>query len=437
MSHENGPGHGLETFTYDRNMVPVKLPRWRSALIIAFSTAVVSLALLALTASLFSHDPSLHDEPMSDADWIATGATLVVQALALVLRARWPVASMLLIAVLPLGLASVQPSSAFTLTVLPIIVSVFLTGLSNTVSRLSLWALLTAVIVASGQWVNSLGAGEENMIASAFGALGQAAIVVLLPLMPAVFIASQRALSAAQRETVNALTRERDAQIGEALARERSTMARELHDIAAHHLSGISLMAGAIARQIGTDPEVARDGALQIREQSRAILDDLRRLVGLLRDDDDQGLKTLATIADLVTAVRSSGAEVELQIQAGEGTDPGRRVGPLAQLAGYRMVQESLTNALRHAPGSSCTVVIDGADPEALHLTVCNTARDSTGEAQTTRSGETHTSGSGLGILGMVERAALIGGTCEAGPDENGGWVVQMTIPRDPDRGIS
>lgn len=238
-------------------------------------------------------------------------------------------------------------------------------------------------------------------------------------------IAAQRATRAAQQETLAAVTRERDAKIGEAIALERAAMARELHDIAAHHLSGISLMASVVARQTASAPGEAHSGALEIRKQSNAILDDLRRLVGLLRDvgHQDEGVKTLATLPHLIATARLTGAQVDFDLRSDERRKPGAGVSLLGQLAAYRIVQESLTNASRHAPGAPCVVTVDDRDPRTLRITVRN--------APPGPQARPASRGTGYGIIGMRERSALIGGSFGAGPTDDDGWETRISIPRE------
>ncbi|TNM51583.1 sensor histidine kinase [Brevibacterium sediminis] len=394
---------------------------------VPLATGCAALAFLAITAGLFAHDPTMLDEPMTTSSWLLTAATLLLQAGALAGRDRWPFRSMLIVSALPLALAALAPNSAFTVTIIPVTASVFLAGLHFTLTRTIRWSIAVVTCVALGQLINRLGLGDDEVLQTVVTALAQALVVVIGPLLPACVLSSHRAATSAQREMLNALAREREAQISEAIAHERSTMARELHDIAAHHLSGISLMAASIARQCESHPEAAKDGALEIRQQSRAVLHDLRQLVGLLREDDDQQIKTLASIERLVDTANRNGRRVDLTVLPDGERDPGRLLSPLAQLAGYRMVQESLTNVGRHAPGADSTVIVDAGDSDALHLTVRNTSP--------TQRHDSGAGGSGLGILGMSERAALVGGSLDFGPTDDNGWVTHMRIPFDPDRG--
>ncbi|MFJ9623815.1 sensor histidine kinase [Streptomyces sp. NPDC101181] len=397
----------------------------------AAGTALGALALLWTIAVLGRDDPSLGDAVPGTAAWWVTAVTVVVQA-ATLLPGRLRVPALGATAALALVLALVHPSALFTVSALPVLVASFRAGLTGRGRDVRRWALVSGMLVAVAQFANAHAEGGTEVPSLVTQAVLQAVLVVGLPLLPASVIAAQRTTRAAQQETLAAVTRERDARINEAIALERAAMARELHDIAAHHLSGISLMASAVARQTGTAPEEARSGALEIRKQSNVILDDLRRLVGLLRDTgpEDAGVKTLATIPGLIESARRTGAGVEFELRSDERREPGAGIGPLGQLAAYRMVQESLTNAARHAPGAPCAVTVDDRDPRLLRLTVRNAPPGP-------RTGSASTQGSGFGIVGMRERASLIGGFFDAGPTGDDGWETRMSIPRESDHDLS
>jgi signal transduction histidine kinase len=238
----------------------------------------------------------------------------------------------------------------------------------------------------------------------------------------------------ARRDTVQAragrdlaLAGEQTALAQAAVARERMAMARELHDIAAHHLSGIAVMTGALDRQIDTDPAGAKEAVRQVRQQSTAMLKDLRNLVALLRDPDPaRGIEpeTLEGVPALVAAAREAGRDVTLVVLGvAEDELPGLPIGPLAQLAAYRTVQESLANAARHAPGAPCEVVVDARGATEAVIAVHNSA-PTAAPAPPLPSG-------GLGIVGMRERAELTDARLSAGPDPDGGWTVRLTVPLD------
>ncbi|WP_186293224.1 sensor histidine kinase [Brevibacterium aurantiacum] len=381
---------------------------------------------LIAVASIISSDPSLHESPLPTSAVTATACALLLQSLALLLKPRAPIASLLIIAALPISLAFIEPNGLFTVTVVPVVVTVFLVAAHGSVLHTGRQVLLAVPLVAIGQFINSFRTGHPDVTAAIFEAFAQAIVVVAMAFLPAAVLASQRATLLAQNAEVRALTRERDAQIGEAVALERTAMARELHDIAAHHLSGISLMAAAIARQVESDPAAARDGALHVRRQSKLILQDLRRLVGLLRIGEDDGqIKTLSTIRELVGSVRAAGSSVNLDIRFAPNRPLGHGVGPLGHLAAYRMVQETLTNALKHAPGAHCQVLIDDRDTTTVEVSVSNSPAESAAKADSVNSG--------LGILGMRERAILIGGSFDTGPTPEGGWSSTMILPREDD----
>lgn len=396
-----------------------------SAVLVSAGTAAVAVGVLGVVSALVAADPSEHALP-TPVSWWLTAAALVLQAAAQLLPSARDL-SLVVASALALALALVAPGSLFSVTAFPILVCAFLAGVSVPFRRVRWTAAAACVLVLAGQLINSVASGRTDLVGAGFEAALQAVLVVGLPLLPATTIAAQKTARLAQEQALDALARERDAQIGEAIAVERSAMARELHDIAAHHLSGISVMASAVERQVRSDPDAARAGAAAVREQSRAVLDDLRRLVGLLRDadSDDDSVKTLATIPALVAAVAATGVEVDLRVLRPAVGELGEGIGPLAQLAVFRMVQESLSNVSRHAPDAACIVTIDDDDPARMRVSVRN-APPPRGAALAA------TGGSGFGILGMRERAALIGGSFDAGPTGDDGWEARMGIPREP-----
>ncbi len=283
-----------------------------------------------------------------------------------------------------------------------------------------------AVVAACMTLAGVLVAADVGL--SRAGALGFSLLQALLTIGAAVVVGSWvgalRESVRARAAQAEAIAREQDALVEAAVARERADMARELHDIAAHHLTGIAVLAGAVERQIDTDPAGAKQAVHQVRSQSTAVLRDLRSLVGLLRvrePDADARPETVAGIRHLVAEVTATGRDVELTV-LGEEPDLGRDVGPLAQLAAYRAVQEALANAGRHAPGAPCRVTVDARADDAVVVTVRNAPAPAVPPAS---------GGSGFGLLGMRERAQLTGATLDAGPTEDGGWQVTLRVPRE------
>jgi len=204
------------------------------------------------------------------------------------------------------------------------------------------------------------------------------------------------------------------------LVEERTRIARELHDVVAHSMSVIQVQASTARYRIGG---LAPDAAAEfddIAATARGSLAEMRRLLGVLRTDDhEQELVPQQGIGDipaLVESVRRAGVEVGLSLDPPPGDAP-----PSAQITAFRIVQEALSNAVRHAPGSAVQVELGRRDG-ALQIRVHNGAGASPGAA-------TAPSDGGHGLLGMQERVALLAGTLMTGPDPAGGWTVTAVLP--------
>lgn len=293
------------------------------------------------------------------------------------------------------------------------------------------WALtVAALLVGLGDLLRTIRADDwtvdDGILGSIGAALLQGAGTVGLAAIVGAMVVSRRETARARVGRDVAVAGQQVALTQAAVARERVAMARELHDIAAHHLSGIAVMTAALDRQIDTDPAGAKIAVRQVRQQSTAMLKDLRSLVALLRDDDparaghDIAPETLQGVPGLVDAARQAGRDVELSV-LGTTTEqlPSLPIGPLAQLAAYRTVQESLANAARHAPGARCEVVVDAQDSSELVLVVRNEPPDAPSPGAP---------GGGFGIIGMQERADLTDARLTAGPTPDGGWIVRLAI---------
>jgi signal transduction histidine kinase len=223
---------------------------------------------------------------------------------------------------------------------------------------------------------------------------------------------SQRAL-AAQAERTEAERARR------AVLEERTRIARELHDVVAHHMSLIAVRAETAPYRLTGLPEAARAEFGALSEVAREALTEMRRLLGVLRHDEPAALAPQPQLADLPTlidAARRAGVSVELSAPPALGGVPSG-VGVCA----YRIVQESLSNASQHAPGAVVTVSV-GHDAGAVLLRVANGPGGPVGP-----SGSEH--GTGHGLTGMRERVALLGGSLSAGPAPDGGFVVSAVLP--------
>ncbi|MGJ6970059.1 sensor histidine kinase [Streptosporangium sp. G11] len=208
----------------------------------------------------------------------------------------------------------------------------------------------------------------------------------------------------------------------QAVLAERTRIARELHDVVAHHMSVIAIQAEAVPLEARGDPELLEKGLAQIRGLSLEAMAELRQVLGVLRDEegrtDTAPQPGLDRVEELVATTRAAGIAVAV-----------KRSGPLeglpsaVELAVYRITQESLSNAMRHAPGSAVAVEITRTAQE-VRLRVLN----GPGGASPGLTGAGH------GLLGMRERATLLGGTLEAGPLAGGGFEVRAVLPV-PDEG--
>lgn len=397
-------------------------PRRPDAVAAAVTWVLGVVALLALPAvAAAAPAEPLDVPPAGAAGWWVVVLALTLQAGAVAWARAAPRAALVAVAAVAVLLSAVVPGSTAGLTSLAVVVTVYRAAVGVPVARVR--GALLVVLVLLGVAAGAEAAREVDEPLLVLGAaVAQGVAVVALGLVPALVVGSRRAVLAAQAGELRALAREQDALLASALATQRTEMARELHDIAAHHLSGIALMASAIDRQIGTDPDAARRGLREVRDQSRVVLTDLRRLVGLLREDDgaETSALTLAAVPELATAP-GTGDGVAVEVLAGAGP-LGAGVGPLAQLAGYRTVQEALANARQHAPGAPCRVTVDDREPDAVLLVVRNDAPavDPPPSAH-----------GGHGLQGMGERAALVGADLRHGPTPDGGWEVRLRLPRD------
>lgn len=212
------------------------------------------------------------------------------------------------------------------------------------------------------------------------------------------------------------LERRREEQVSAAIIEERQRIARELHDVVAHSVSVMVLHAGAARQYLSVEPERARPPLLLMEEVGREALEELQRLLQVLRHSDQEpvSLVGLAHVDQLVEQVRKAGVEVRLDVSGVP-----RPIGAGLDLTAYRVLQEALTNVLKHAPSASPELRIVYGERELL-LSV--TDEGSAPAHQPAAVG-------GNGLVGMRERVQLYGGCLDVGPREGGGFAVRARLP--------
>ncbi|MFF5496679.1 sensor histidine kinase [Streptomyces aquilus] len=321
------------------------------------------------------------------------------------LRRRWPLG--LAVATIPVGLVS------------------------DTAGGACMIALFTLAVHRPFRYVAWVGGANIALIPVYFwlrpdADLPYLAAVVIIVLLTAVVVAcglvvrSKRQLMLSLRDRARRAETEARLRAEQAQRLAREAIAREMHDVLAHRLTLLSVHAGALEfRPDAPQEEVARAAGV-IRESAHEALQDLREIIGVLRagDQDDTGRPqpTLAALDALVAESREAGMKVALDTRV---TDPATVPASVGRTA-YRIAQEGLTNARKHAPGAEVTVLVEGAPGEGLTISVHNPAPD--GEV-------TPVPGSGQGLIGLTERATLAGGRLEHGPEADGGFGVRAWLP--------
>ena len=418
-------------------MTPVRLGL-RTALArdwaLGVALAVITAVGLALLTGPLSAELDIELEPRRRALFIVLS---VAQALALGLRRARPPVCLLLVTGLQVLVTATVASEA-TVRGLPVLIAFYTAGAWLSVRLLLRWGGLALLLeIACTPLaelalrsvlppVRSDAAGADGLSVSAWS-LGAASIVVLYGAAAAagVTVATRRKNVALLEARAAAIEAGREADTRRAVEAERLRMARELHDVAAHHLTGLLVQASAAERLVMRDSDAARVAIREVREQGKQALDNLRTVVGVLRHDDGTAgspelapVPGLGLLPDLVDAARGLGDQVVLTV-AGTAYP----LAPVADVTAYRVAQEALSNARQHAPGQTVEVVLAYTD-DAVRLSVVNptpsvprTAPPTTGRA-------------GFGLAGMHERAALVGATLEAGPVRGPAWNVVLVLPR-------
>jgi signal transduction histidine kinase len=344
----------------------------------------------------------------SDAATVVDVVVGVAVCLALWVRRRHPVA----VAVLAVGLSAFFATAA----------GAGIVGVFNVALRGSRRALLAIVALSYLSFV------VFGLLYPSGGSMGAQVLFGTLLLAVAIgwglFARARRELVGSLRERARRLESEQRLRVDQAREAERRRIAREMHDVLGHRISLLSVHAGALEFRPDASAEEVAEAAGVIRATAQAALEDLRSVIGVLRDDGDEGLlrrpqPTLAQIPELVDESRTAGMRVDWH---GDVSDPTAIPAALGRTA-YRVVQEGLTNARKHAPAAAVEVTVTSGPP----LTVEVLSRGALGPPPVDP-----VPGTGTGLVGLAERVALAGGELEHGSDSNGDFVLRATLPWTP-----
>jgi signal transduction histidine kinase len=261
------------------------------------------------------------------------------------------------------------------------------------------------------------GSGREAVIGIAIIVAGQLPTAIDSAVGDAVAALVFFALSAALGTTMRYRTSSRRRARDEVKLRERGQLARELHDTVAHHVSAIAIQA-QVGRTLASRPGAAMEALEAIEEEASRTLAEMRTMVGALRQGEEPELGPQRGVADIHRMARGAGDGPRVHVEL-DGKLDGLR--PSVDAALYRLAQESITNAVKHARRATRIDVRVSGDDDCVRLVVSDDGDAGPSGAD---------SSSGYGLVGMTERAALLGGTLEAGPSGAGGWTVTAVLPR-------
>ena len=379
--------------------------RWAGAHPRATDAVLAVLAVLVAVPALSGHGP--HAEHRGGGLILPL---LAVAGVALVFRrdAPLPVWAVTVVAGVLAVLAGGDPSGV----AVPTYLALFTLGLQAPVAT-TVWTTVVsgiayplAAIAQRGAWLDERGDVPGLQVLAWAGAAAAVGVAVRMQ-RAALDAAEARARQAEQ-------TREEEAE--RRVTDERVRIARELHDVVAHHISVINVQAGVARHLMDNRPEQAREALGLVRDASKTVLSEMSAVVGLLRTPEEDApvepAPGLARLDALVESVRRAGLDLT-SVAAGERQD----LAPLSDLTAYRVVQESLTNAVKYGTGSAELVVDHG--PEGVCIEVRNPIAEGRAAA-----------GGGHGLIGTRQRVEAVRGRCAAGPGADGVFTVSALIPR-------
>ena len=387
--------------------------RWQAAHPRAVDAAIAAVVFLTVVVGPFAggdgghghgHGQDLHlPAPVMDA---VTVALFAVAAGALVLRRSHPLAVWAV--VLVTGIVVLADHGDPTGAVVPSLVALYTVGTRAPV--LTTVALTAVTVVGYGTALTLTEGQFSDRTLSSLAFVGVAAAV-------GVAVRSQRAAVEAAEARARQAEATREEEAERRVTDERLRIARELHDVVAHHISVVNVQAGVARHLLDTEPEQARNALTLVREASRTVLSEMSTVLGLLRTGEEETPTAPAPGLDragaLVESMRRAGLVVTERIE-GEPYE----LAQIADLTAYRVVQESLTNALKHGTGTADLLLAYTAP--AVVLEIRNPVDERPPSA-----------GGGHGLVGMCERVASLGGRFTSGREPDGWFTVRAEIPRE------
>ena len=340
---------------------------------------------------------------LTDSQKLRLGAGLLVAALPLLARRRYPLGTLaLVLASTAIAWDLYEQTNAIFVGAL---VSVFSVAAYAPTRRALAGLLLVFAVFFTGMAIEGK-PGDILFVAVICGPVWAAGRLVQ----------ANRRTADAMSDRAAIAEREREERARAAVAEERSRIARELHDVVAHSISVMVVQAGAERRTLGDERSETREVLATIEDTGRQTLTEMRRLLGMLRRPDDElelaPQPSIEHVGRLVDQVREAGLPVTLEV----GGDP-VPLPPGIDLSAYRIVQEALTNALKHAGPARARVTVSYGDDE-LDLEIVD---DGAGTA--------NGDGAGHGLIGMRERVTMFGGDIDAGARTEGGYAVRARLP--------
>lgn len=453
-----GPGPGGTNTTASRvmarfdeglNRLGLRSALARDCLLAVVMALLSSVMLWALMGFLANED----GVRLSPAATVALTVVMYAQSLILCVRRRNPVLCLVVVALAQMGTVALLPPFVAAQGISPFIAA-YTCGALLPPRRL-VWTLapitilhgvfgtlvagtLSDPILSPDATPPSQPSSLEDYLVLVSGLLAMAVVIYVgSAFVGAYTVARRRYVELTRVRAAEAIQRQRE-RAESAIMAERARMARELHDIAAHHLSGMVVQLGAAERLIGRDDQAAREATAWVRSQGRETLDSLRLVVGALRDPGEDATPSgdgLSHTGDpgargapvpgatglerLVQTERDLGCSIAL-VREGEPY----HLPPVADVTVYRVAQEALSNAREHAPNAPVHLLLHHRDTRVV-LQVEN----GPGSGRGARGDKSANAPRGLGLLGMRERAQLVGAELEAGPTSMGGWRVRLDLP--------